>query len=82
VLILTGLLQLGHSGRGVPQIDQDSQERISIFLQVLSEPSEDFRQLCLVDCRDAFSAMLSERLAAEAADEPKAVPSQARPRTR
>ena len=72
ILILTGLLQLGHSGRGVPQIDADSQERISIYLQVLSNPSEEMQQLCLVDCREAFSTMLNERLAAEAADAPKA----------
>mmetsp|Transcript_30028 Transcript_30028/g.77796 ORF Transcript_30028/g.77796 Transcript_30028/m.77796 type:complete len:755 (-) Transcript_30028:418-2682(-) len=71
VLILTGLLQFGHTGRGLPQIDADSQERISVYLQVLSRPTADIKQLCLFDCREAFSAMLSERLAAEASDAPK-----------
>ena len=72
VLIITGLLQLGHAGRGMPQIDADSQERITINLQVLSNPSQELNRLCLTDCREAFSAMLSERLASEAADTPKA----------
>jgi len=72
VLILTGLLQLGHAGRSVPQIDHDSEERITVYLQILSSPSDEMQQLCLVDCREAFSAMLTERLAAEAAEAPKA----------
>ena len=71
MLILTGMLQLGQAGRGVPPIDADSQERISVYLQVLSDPTEEMQHLCLVHCREAFSAMLSERLAAEAADAPK-----------
>ena len=71
VLIITGLLQLGHAGRGMPQIDADSQERITINLQVLSNPSQELKQLCLADCRETFSALLSERLASEAADTPK-----------
>jgi len=70
MLILTGLLQLGVS-RGVTPIDADSQERISIFLHVLSDPTPAMMQLVLVDCRQAFSVMLAEKMADAAADAPK-----------
>ena len=72
LLILTGLLQMGQAGKGIPPIDKDSHERITIYLQILSNPSDELSQLCLVECREAFSAMLAERLAAEAVDAPKA----------
>ena len=71
MLILTGLLQLGTAGRGSTPIDADSQERIQIFLQVLSNPTEAMMQLVLVDCRQAFSVMLQEKLADAAAEAPK-----------
>ena len=52
-------------------MDADSQERISIYMQVLSNPTEEMQQLCLVHCRAAFSTMLAERLATEAANAPQ-----------
>jgi len=75
ILILAGLLRLaakpGSSASTAPQqMDADSQERISIYMQVLSNPTPAMLELCLVHCRAAFSTMLSERLAAEAADAP------------
>ena len=36
MLLLTGLLQLGKAGQQTQTIDADSQERISIYLQVRS----------------------------------------------
>jgi len=57
--------------RGVTPIDADSQERISIFLHVLSDPTPAMMQLVLVDCRQAFSVMLAEKMADAAADAPK-----------
>ena len=72
-LILTGMLQLGQrpAKGGATQIDADSLERISIYLQALSDPTEEMQRLCLEQCREAFTTMLTERLAAEAADAPK-----------
>ena len=73
LLLLTGMLQLGAGTDGETQsIDADSHERISMYIQVLSNPSPELEQLCLVHCREAFSAMLRERLAAEAAESPAA----------
>ena len=67
------MLQLGAGTDGETQsIDADSHERISMYIQVLSNPSPELEQLCLVHCREAFSAMLRERLAAEAAESPAA----------
>ena len=60
-------------------MDADSQERISTYLQVLSNPTEPMQQLCLVHCREAFSTMLSERLAQEAAEAPAAAGATAPP---
>ena len=80
MLILSGLLRLGSKGSAgapaagstTPQVmDADSQERISIYMQVLSNPTEEMQQLCLVHCRAAFSTMLAERLATEAANAPQ-----------
>jgi coatomer subunit beta len=78
MLILTGLLRLGQPGTSgkqaathnpyAQQMDADSSERISIYLQVLSDPTEEMQQLCLVHCRQAFSTMLAERLAADESD--------------
>jgi len=72
MLLLTGLLQLGKAGSSAQSIDADSQERISSYLQLLSKPGADVQQLCLQNCRQAFSAMLAEQHAAEAADKPAA----------
>uniref|UniRef100_A0A7S0NXF0 Coatomer subunit beta n=1 Tax=Calcidiscus leptoporus TaxID=127549 RepID=A0A7S0NXF0_9EUKA len=72
VLLLTGLLQLGKAGQSAQSIDSDSQERITAYLQLLSNPGPDVQQLLLVHCRQAFSAMLTEQRAAEAADKPAA----------
>jgi coatomer subunit beta len=68
MLLLAGLLQLGKAGQSAQNIDPDSQERISMYLQVLSNPSEETVQLCLAHCREAFSTMLSERQEADSAD--------------
>ena len=70
MLLLTGLLQLGRAGQAAQSIDPDSQERIAMYLQVLSNPTAETAQLYLAHCREAFSTMLSERQAAEAADKP------------
>lgn len=56
VLLLAGLLRLGSSaGKAATALlstaaamDADSQERISIYMQVLSHPTQELRQLCLV----------------------------------
>ena len=79
MLLLSGLLRLGQPVKGgigpcvgTQSMDADSQERISTYLQVLSNPTEPMLQLCLVHCREAFSTMLSERLAQEAAEAPAA----------
>jgi coatomer subunit beta len=78
MLILAGLLRLGQPAKGglacasTPQhMDADSQERICIYMQVLSNPTPEMLQLCLVHCRAAFSAMLADRLAVEALDTPQ-----------
>lgn len=73
MLLLTGLLQLGHpnGGSGV-ELDMDSHERICVFLHLLSDPNTETQQLCLEHCREAFSAMLSERQAAAASEKPTA----------
>mmetsp|Transcript_28651 Transcript_28651/g.71332 ORF Transcript_28651/g.71332 Transcript_28651/m.71332 type:complete len:943 (+) Transcript_28651:78-2906(+) len=70
MLLLTGLLQLGKAGQVGQSIDPDSQERIAMYLQVLSDPSPEVAELHLVHCREAFSTMLSERQAAEEAEKP------------
>lgn len=70
MLLLTGLLQLGKAGQVGQSIDPDSQERIAMYLQVLSDPAAETAQLYLAHCREAFSTMLSERQAAEAAEKP------------
>lgn len=63
MLLMTGLLQLG-SAKAAPGLDADSRERILIYLQVLSQSNAELSQLCLNECRDSFSAMLIERMAA------------------
>lgn len=65
MLLLTGLLELGKAGEVSQSIDSDSQERIQCFLQLLSNPGADVQQLCLVQCREAFAAMLAERQVCE-----------------
>lgn len=45
--------------------------RRRIIRQVLSNPTADTQQLCLLHCREAFAAMLAERHAVEAAELPK-----------
>jgi coatomer subunit beta len=70
MLLLTGLLQLGKAGQCSQSIDADSQERISMYLHLLSNPAPEVEHLFLVHCRKAFAAMLSERQAAEAIDRP------------
>ena len=55
LLLLTGMLQLGAGTDGETQsIDADSHERISMYIQVLSN-SPELEQLCLVHCREAFN---------------------------
>jgi len=70
MLLLTGILQLGKAGSTSQSMDADSQERITMFLHVLSNSSADVQHLCLSQCREAFSAMLSERQAVEQSDKP------------
>jgi len=66
------LLRLGQSGgKATAQMDADSQERISLYLHALSNPTPEVQQLCLVHCREAFTALLQERMATEAADAPQ-----------
>ena len=80
MLILAGLLRLGQpakgggmtSSLGPHSMDADSQERISIYIRVLSDPTEAMQELCLVHCREAYSTMLTERLASDAAHAPAA----------
>lgn len=71
MLLLTGMLQLGKAGSAQQSMDADSQERITTFLHLLSNSGTEVQHVCLAQCREAFSAMLSERQAAEAAEEPK-----------
>jgi coatomer subunit beta len=81
ILLLTGLLRLGTTASGRPpsgapgtqpqHMDADSKERIAVYLQVLSNPTPEMQQLCLVHCREAFATMLAERQATEAAEAPK-----------
>jgi coatomer subunit beta len=72
MLLLTGVLQLGKAGGVGQTMDADSQERITMYLHVLSKGEQgEVQHLCLRQCREAFSAMLSERQAAEAAEQPK-----------
>jgi len=71
MLLLTGLLRLGQGSKTATAMDADSQERISLYLHALSHPTPEVQQLCLVHCREAFSSLLQERLATEAAEAPK-----------
>jgi len=71
MLLLTGMLQLGKAGSAHQSMDADSQERITTFLHLLSNSGAEVQHVCLAQCREAFSAMLSERQAAEAAEAPK-----------
>mmetsp|Transcript_218 Transcript_218/g.728 ORF Transcript_218/g.728 Transcript_218/m.728 type:complete len:948 (-) Transcript_218:175-3018(-) len=70
MLILTGLLQLGKAGGAGATIDADSQERLQTYLHLLSSPGEEVQALCLVHCREVFSAMLRERAGQEEAEKP------------
>ena len=77
MLLLTGLLEMGTAERpgaaaGQGVMDKDSQERIKVFLNLLSSPGEDVQHLCLSQCHEAFAAMLADRKAAEAAANPPA----------
>ena len=76
MLILTGMLQLGKAGTVGQTIDADSQERLTTYLHLLSNPGEDVQQLCLIHCHEAFSSMLSERASQEEGEKPseEAVP--------
>lgn len=71
MLLLTGMLQLGKAGSAEQSMDADSQERITTFLHLLSNSGAEVQHVCLSQCREAFSAMLTERQAAEAAEAPK-----------
>ena len=71
MLLLTGMLQLGKAGSAQQSMDADSQERITTFLHLLSNSGAEVQHVCLSQCREAFSAMLTERQAAEAAEAPK-----------
>jgi len=71
MLLLTGMLQLGKAGSTQQSMDADSQERITTFLHLLSNSGAEVQHVCLSQCREAFSAMLTERQAAEAAEAPK-----------
>ena len=51
------------------------QERITTFLHLLSNSGAEVQHVCLAQCREAFSAMLSERQAAEAAELAARLPS-------
>lgn len=67
--VLVAMLRLGASRPAEQRIDADSAERLSACLMMLSRPCADTTQLWLRDCHGAFSAMLSERMAMEEADE-------------
>jgi len=71
MLLLTGMLQLGKAGSTQQSMDADSQERITTFLHLLSNSGAEVQHVCLSQCREAFSAMLTERQATEAAEAPK-----------
>ena len=63
MLLLTGMLQLGKAGSTQQSMDADSQERITTFLHLLSNSGAEVQHVCLSQCREAFSAMLTERQA-------------------
>jgi len=70
MLIMCGIVRLGHSTVVAQPLDADTQERISLCLRVLSEPDPMFKAIYLHKCKEAFSYKLSvaDKPAKEATD--------------
>jgi len=59
MLIMCGIVRLGHSSVVSQPLDADTQERISLCLRVLSDPNTLYNDIYLKKCGEAFSAKLS-----------------------
>jgi len=59
MLIMCGIVRLGHSSVVPQPLDADTQERIALCIRVLSEPNPRVKQVFLERCQEAFSYKLS-----------------------
>jgi len=59
MLIMCGIVRLGHSSVVPQPLDADTEERIALCIRVLSEPDEEVQQIYLDKCQEAFSYKLS-----------------------
>ncbi|KAG6547730.1 hypothetical protein Mapa_010543 [Marchantia paleacea] len=60
LLTLVSMLRLGES-RTVPPIDDDSYDRISLCVKILSSPDDVMRTVWLKYCRESFVKMITEK---------------------
>ena len=61
MLYLVSMLRLGQSTALQHPIDDDSYDRISLCLRILSNPTSAMRLVWLKYCRDAFVKMITEK---------------------
>jgi coatomer subunit beta len=54
MLLMCGIIRLGHSSVSPHGIDHDSLERISLCIRVLSEPSDELANVWLAQCQESF----------------------------
>jgi len=59
MLIMCGIVRLGHSSVVPQPIDTDTEERVALCLRVLAEPSKKMQEIYLKKCQEAFSYKLS-----------------------
>jgi coatomer subunit beta len=59
MLIMCGIVRLGHSSVVPQPLDADTEERLALCLRVLAEPDPTVRNVYLNKCKDSFSFKLS-----------------------
>ncbi|CAM6088738.1 unnamed protein product [Calypogeia fissa] len=61
LLILVSILRLGHSSVLPHPIDDDSYDRITLCIRILSSPDDVMRTVWLKYCRESFVKMITEK---------------------
>jgi len=54
MLLMCGVIRLGHSSVSPHGIDHDSLERISLCIRILSEPTDELSDVWLAQCQESF----------------------------
>eukprot|EP00877_Chromochloris_zofingiensis_P001624 jgi/Chrzof1/11462/Cz05g37150.t1 len=68
MLVIVCMLRLGEAPDLPSPLDNDSKNRMSTCLQVLASPEQEMVQVWLADCRNAFSALTTDKQDREAAE--------------